>query len=154
MDIGADANILRRSTVEANNFPSAEGPPASVIFGNGQSSITRDHVTIGQLPAIVCKDHDLQEDLISINPLLDTGFKLTIEADHGVLVNESTRQTIHVRRDGPRWSVDLQDLAQATSVQPQLEANSAVTQMGPCWGVDGNCSAHGFGVSVSHSFMK
>ena len=129
LDSGADANILRRSTAEANNFPSAVGPPTAVVFGNGSSSIARDHVTIGQLPAIVCDDNDLQEDLISINPLLDSGFKLTIEANHGVLVNDSTQQTIHVRRDGSRWSVDLQDLANATSVQPQLEANSAVTEM-------------------------
>ena len=71
LDSGADVNILRRSTVEANNFPSTVGPPTAVVFGNGQSSIARDHATVGQLPAIVCDDRDLKEDLISVNPLLD-----------------------------------------------------------------------------------
>ena len=115
--------------MEANNFPSAAGPPIAVVFGNGQSSIARDHATVGQLPAIVCDDRDLKEDLISVNPLLDAGFKLTMEADFGILVNESTQQTIHVRREGPRWSIDLQDLAKATSAQPQLETHPAIADM-------------------------
>ncbi len=105
------------------------GPPTAVMFGNGQTSVTRDHASIGELPAIVCNDRDLKEDLISVNPLLDSGFVLTMESDHGILFNEKTQQTIHVKRQGPRWSIDLHDLAQAVSVQPDLESNPAITEL-------------------------
>ena len=93
------------------------------------SIVTRDHASIGELPAIVCNERDLKEDLISVNPLLDAGFVLTMESDHGILFNEKTQQTIHVKRQGSRWSIDLQDLAQAVSAQPDLESNPAITEL-------------------------
>ena len=99
------------------------------MFGNGQTSITRDHTSIGTLPAIVCRDRDLKEDLISVNPLLDSGYTLTMESGYGTLFNKETQQTIHVKRDGPRWSVDLRDLAQAVSAQPDLAGNPAIDQL-------------------------
>ena len=109
--------------MDAHEFPSIPGPPTAVMFGNGQTSVTHDHASIGELPAIVCDDNDLKEDLVSVNPLLDSGYKLTMESEFGTLFNEETQQTIHVRRDGPRWSVDLRDLAQAGLHDPKLESN-------------------------------
>ena len=91
--------------------------------------MTHDHASIGELPAIVCDDNDLKEDLVSVNPLLDSGYKLTMESEFGTLFNEETQQTIHVRRDGPRWSVDLRDLAQAVLHDPKLESNPGVTEL-------------------------
>ena len=68
------------------------------------------------------------EDLISVNPLLDKGFKLTMEADRGELVNEETGVTIGVKRVGAKWSVDLDDVAAASASIPtwKVTTNSAV----------------------------
>ena len=100
MDSGAEAILLRQSTVEANNFQVSTGDP---IFANGQSTDTHETVNSGKIEALVCPDKDLTEDLISINPLLDHGFNyLTMEKDEGRLHNPSTDAVIHVRREGPR----------------------------------------------------
>ena len=93
--------------MEAHDLPSRSGPPTAVMFGNGQTSIARDHTSIGTLPAIVCHDKDLKEDLISVNPLLDSGFTLTMESGYGTLFNEETQRTIHVKREedpGGPWT--------------------------------------------------
>ena len=70
---------------------------------------------MGQLEAIVCADKDLHEDLISVNPFLDKGFALTMDADQGQLVNNQTGVTIGVLRQGAKWSVDLEDVAAASA---------------------------------------
>ena len=36
---------------------------------------------IGELDALECNDGVLQEDLLSVNPLLELGFKLTMEKE-------------------------------------------------------------------------
>ena len=64
MDSVAEAFFLRRSTVEAHEIQSMPSPPSAVMLGNGQTSATRDHASIGDFPAIVCSDKDLKEDLI------------------------------------------------------------------------------------------
>ena len=78
---------------------------------------------LGQLEAIVCADKDLHEDLVSVNPLLDKGFRLTMESDRGVLVNDQTGVSIGVNRHGAKWSVDLDDLAAASASIPNLETH-------------------------------
>ena len=90
-----------------------------MIVGNGQTTVTHDHASIGELPAIVCDDNDLKEDLGSVNPLLDSGYKLTMESEFRTLFNEETQQTIHVRRD----------LAQAVLHNPELKLNPGVTEL-------------------------
>ena len=100
-----------------------------MIFGNGQTTDTDIRAKIGDLDAIVCKDSDLTEDLISLNPLLDMGFQLTMESKEGTLYNPATDATIHVRRTGPRWSVDLEDLARAAQKIPSLVENQSVHDM-------------------------
>ena len=73
-------------------------------------------MNIGEIEALVCPDKDLAEDLlISINPLLDHGFNLTMEKDEGRLHNPNTDAVILVRREGKRWAIDLEDLSQAES---------------------------------------
>ena len=114
MDSGAEAILLRESTAETHRLQVSSGANTTVMFGNGHTADTDMQTTIGRLPAIVCKDADLQEDLISVNPLLDAGFKLTMEGDQGILKNEASGETIDVTRDGARWSVNLRDLARAT----------------------------------------
>ena len=63
----------------------------------------------------------LQEDLLSVNPLLDIGFKLTMDKNRGLLLNESTGVKIHVQRQGRRWAVDLEDLSRAMRIDPKLK---------------------------------
>ncbi len=114
LDSGAEAILLRESTAETHRLQISNGATTTVMFGNGHTADTDMQTTIGRFPAIVCKDRDLQEDLISVNPLLDAGFKLTMEGDQGTLTNEDSGTTIDVTRDGARWSVSLRDLAHAT----------------------------------------
>ena len=114
LDSGAEAILLRESTAETHRLQISNGATTTVMFSNGHTADTDMQTTIGRFPAIVCKDRDLQEDLISVNPLLDAGFKLTMEGDQGTLTNEDSGTTIDVTRDGARWSVSLRDLAHAT----------------------------------------
>ena len=66
----------------------------------------------------MCEDRNLQEDLISVNPLLDAGYRLTMEGNHGTLTNDEAGSSISVVREGARWSVDLRNLASATMTEP------------------------------------
>ena len=125
LDSGAEAIILRESTVNENHFPVTRGQETTIIFGNGDTALSRERTQIGELEALVCEDKDLNEDLVSINPLLDIGFKLTMESSCGKLSNEETGHVIHVRREGPRWSIDLEDLAKVTSDMPDMESHAA-----------------------------
>ena len=81
------------------------------------------------MEALVCPDKDLTEDLVSINPLLDYGFNLTMERNEGRLHNPDTDATIHVRREGKRWAIDLEDLSQAVKKLPELRDCPKVHQM-------------------------
>ena len=78
LDSGAEAILLRESTVEANNLQVSTGDPTKIILSNGQSTDTHETANIGEIKALVCPDKDLTEDLVSINPLLDHGFNLPI----------------------------------------------------------------------------
>ena len=129
LDSGAEAILLRESTVESHKLATSTGTETTIMFGNGQTSATDLEANLGNLKAIVCKDADLHEDLISVNPLLDIGFKLTMEHDCGILEHERTGATITVRRDGARWSVDLDDLARATQEVPMLEGHHSIQKL-------------------------
>ena len=52
-----------------------------------------------------------------------------MESSKGVMKNERTGHEIHVRREGPRWSVDLEDLAKVSNDMPDMESNEAIAQM-------------------------
>ena len=105
LDTGAEAILLRKSTVSARGMEPERGLDTEIIFGNGHSTVTSTRTRIGELEALVCEDNVLQEDLLSVNPLLDSGFKLTMDKDKGLLINEATGARIHVQRQGKRWAV-------------------------------------------------
>ena len=115
LDSGAEAILLRQSTAERYQLPVSAGPTTTVVFGNGQSSITNQLAQLGQFNAIVCNDNDLHEDLISVNPLLDAGYRLTMDANRGTLINQDTGSSILVLRDGARWSISIDALSKAMS---------------------------------------
>ena len=92
-------------------------------------SSTDQHAKVGELDALVCKDNQLCEDLISINPLLDVGFHLTMDADSGQLTNSETGASIRVTRQGAKWAVNLEDLASAVATQPDLESHPKVESL-------------------------
>ena len=119
--------MLRESTVRSQGLSTSTRPETTIIFGNGQSSSTHRQAQLGELEAIVCADQDLHEDLISVNPLLDKGFKLTMEADRGELTNAQSGVSIGVIRQGARWSVDLDDLAAASATIPDLEQHHQIS---------------------------
>ena len=121
--------MLRESTVRAQGLQTSPRPATTIIFGNGQSSSTHQQTQLGQLEAIVCADKELHEDLISVNPLLDKGFKLTMEADHGELVNEETGAAIGILRQGHQWAVDLDDLAAASATIDGLDSHNTLQQL-------------------------
>ena len=100
--------MLRESTVRAQGLQTSPRPATTIIFGNGQSSSTHQQTQLGQREAIGWADKDRHEDLISVNPLLDKGFKLTMEADHGELVNEETGAAIGILRQGHQWAVQIE----------------------------------------------
>ena len=118
--------MLRESTVRSQGLSTSARPTTTIMFGNGHTSSTDRQAQLGDLEAIVCSDTDLNEDLISVNPLLDKGFKLTMESDSGELRNESTGVSIGVRRSGAKWSVDLDDLAAASATIPDLERSESL----------------------------
>ena len=121
--------MLRQSTVKAQGWKPKRAGYTEIIFGNGHSTVTDQVTRIGDLDALVCNDNVLQEDLLSVNPLLDIGFKLTMDKDKGLLSNDATGVKIHVQRQGKRWAVDLEDLARATRSNPELETSPAVEDM-------------------------
>ena len=121
--------MLRQSTASAQGWKPEKASSTEIIFGNGHSTVTDQKTRIGELDALVCKDNALQEDLLSVNPLLDIGFKLTMDKDKGTLSNESTGVKIHVQRQGKKWAVDLEDLSKAMRANPELEKSQAVDEM-------------------------
>ena len=105
------------------------GTPTDIMFGNGETTTSNLQARIGQFHAIVCPDSSLSEDLVSVNPLLDAGFTLTMEQTEGVLTNEKTGTNIKVRREGKRWSIDLEDLADAVRIMPEASHHPAIQGM-------------------------
>jgi hypothetical protein len=81
------------------------------VFGNGSSAECSKSVSFGPFEALVCEDRDLAEDLVSTNPFLDAGFNLHMDETGGYLRHPETGESISVLRDGPRWVVNLEDVA-------------------------------------------
>ena len=115
--------------MDSQGLISTQAPNTEIIFGNGHSTVTDKKTTIGDVEALICEDGILQEDLLSVNPLLDIGFKLTMNKSSDLLHNEETGATIHVQREGKRWAVDLEDLASAMKANPDLIENPAMDEL-------------------------
>ena len=121
LDTGAKAILLRQSTASAQGWRSEKTNNTEIVFGNGHATVTDTRTKIGDLDALICQDETLKEDLLSVNPLLDIGCKLTMDKDRGLLSNETTGVKIHVQRQGKRWAVDLEDLSRTMQTDPKLE---------------------------------
>ncbi len=67
---------------------------------------------MGRFPANVLNDTTLKENLISANPFLDAGFKISIEGTNGVITNASTNETFPISRIDNKWIVKLKDIEQ------------------------------------------
>lgn len=72
LDSGAEATLLRQSTVERRGMNKSTGDVTHIVFGNGNMTSTTQRTSIGEMEALICPDDQLQEDLVSINPLLDS----------------------------------------------------------------------------------
>jgi Reverse transcriptase (RNA-dependent DNA polymerase) len=81
------------------------------VFGNGTSALSDTIVRFGAFDAHMLSDEHLEEDLISTNPFLDSGYILSMSKDGGTLVHPETGETVKVYKEGPRWMVDLEDVA-------------------------------------------
>ena len=76
------------------------------MLGNEQTPATRDHASIGDFPAIVCSDKDLKEDLICVNPLLDS---VTWQRDPGSVFLQRPLSTVLLTTNNPPtfWRTDF-----------------------------------------------
>jgi hypothetical protein len=91
--------------------------------------VTTTAVTeLGNYSALVLPDKDLDEDLVSTNPFLEAGFNLTMTAQGGKLWHPETGEEVGVRRDGPCWMVDLEDIARLKTprIREKLEKKLSV----------------------------
>ena len=52
-----------------------------------------------------------------------------MEKDEGSLHNPNTDAIIHVRREGKRWAIDLEDLSRAVKQLPELRDSPKVSQL-------------------------
>ena len=111
LDSGADIILLRESTVTSLNYEPYMSDPIDISFANGTLATTYSSVDVGFFNANVLPDHDLEEDLVSTNPFLDAGYRLTMDSTGGEFVHPETGERIRVKKVGPRWSVNLHDVA-------------------------------------------
>jgi hypothetical protein len=111
LDSGAEATLIRESTATSLNYEPQAAPPTEIVFGNGESTVTDRSVDIGSFKGLLCPDNELTEDLLSVNPFLDSGYVLHMTGQDGYVMHPETGERIHIRRNGPRWLVDLEDIA-------------------------------------------
>ena len=61
--------------------------------------------------ALVLPDRELIEDLISINPIVDQGYKVTFEPyDRGGAISKDGIDLVPIRREGSMWLMDINRL--------------------------------------------
>ena len=111
--------LLRKSAVINGGFPLLDSKSlTSVAFGKqGAFSISSKETLIGSYKALVCDDDALIENLISPNPLVDSGHIITLSNKGGYIYNPTTGENAEIKRDGPRWKVWLHDIARLSNTQ-------------------------------------
>ena len=72
-----------------------------IVFGNGTSTSTSSSTVIGSMPALVVS-RGLTEDLVSANPLVDSGHTIALRKGGGVIQNDLTGRLAPIIREGPR----------------------------------------------------
>ena len=78
-------------------------------FGNGVSvaSTVTAHLN-DTLDALVLPDRKLIEDLISINPIVDKGYKISFEPyDSGGTISKDGVDLVRIHRKDSKWLVDI-----------------------------------------------
>ena len=107
------------------NYEINPSEPTEIFFGNGSSAETNQEVQIGQFSGLLCDDRDLAEDLVSVNPFMDSGYTLHLRGNDGFLEHPETGERVSIRRDGPRWLVDLEDVGALRTGPARLRAEQA-----------------------------
>ena len=129
LDSGAEATIIRESTATSLNYETQSARPMEIVFGNGSTAVSQTEARIGRYPALVCNDEDLAEDLVSINPFLDSGFNLILRRSGGFLEHPETGEKIAISREGARWSVDLEDVCALRTGPAKIKTQKALASM-------------------------
>lgn len=111
------------------NYDPHKSNPTDIIFGNGSSTQTNSEVNFGRFSALLCEDSELSEDLISVNPFLDSGYLLHMEGSGGYLLHPTSGERIAVERDGPRWTIDLEDMSRLQEGPAKEQAVAALSSL-------------------------
>ena len=111
LDTGADAILLTESTGMSLNYHTKTVDPVTIVFGNNTTAKTTTAIEVGNYPALICKDVDLGDNLISVNPFLDNGFQLLLTKDYGHLLHPPTGEKVALHSDGIGWLVNIEDIA-------------------------------------------
>ena len=104
--------MLKRSTVIDGGYPLLDSSiPTHITFGKeGACSMSDKETMIGSYKALVCDDNSLLENLVSPNPLVDSGHVITLHKKGGLIQHPITGQSATILREGPRWKVWLNDI--------------------------------------------
>ena len=97
----------------------------SIISALGHKEHTNKVTKIGNFDAII--SNTLVEDLMSANPLVDSGHTITLDRHGGVILHPGTGKHIPIIRDGLRWKVLLSDIIYLTTESSSDMATTTVT---------------------------
>ena len=114
MDSGAGKSLIRTSTAQAAGLVTQSSTQVTYIKGfSGETVSTNQYTSIGTMEALVSPE--LAADLVSVNPLVDSGLTVTLDRHGGCICNKATGYCIPVHRTDTRWTVWLSDIARVTS---------------------------------------
>jgi hypothetical protein len=85
-----------------------------IIFGNNTNTFTNKVTLCGTMPASVVANKFLADNLVSANPLIDSGNIILLNSKGGYIYNPETGRQANITREGPRFIVWLQDIEQLT----------------------------------------
>ena len=118
--------LLKRSAVIDGGYPLVRSSsPTHITFGKeGAYSISNNETLIGSYKALVCDDNALLENLVSPNPLVDSGHIITLHKNGGIIQHPHTGRAARIMRDGPRWKVWLHDIKTLSDNNNDLNINT------------------------------
>lgn len=119
--------LLKQSTVVDEGFPLLDSDVlTSVAFGKqGAYSLSNKETFIGSYKALVCDDDALLENLVSPNPLVDSGHIITLNKEGGNIFHPYTGKNAKITRDGRIWKVWLHDIARLGEDNTTLHHNES-----------------------------
>ena len=115
--------LLKKSAVIDGGYPLVRSSsPTHITFGKeGAYSMSNNETLIGSYKALVCDDNALLENLVSPNPLVDSGHIVTLHKNGGMIQHPYTGRSAKILRDGPRWKVWLHDIKNLSVKKDDLE---------------------------------